>query len=82
MWPCKSVVCRIEIRTVSSSLDRVAARVIVGAAQNKPARPTVLRNARRVGELTAPEYQEINRIDMIVLISRTSLFSFKSSLIL
>lgn len=29
-----------------------AARAIEGAAQNKPACPIVLRNARRVGELT------------------------------
>jgi hypothetical protein len=31
----------------------LAPRAIPGAAQNKPAWPMVLRNARRVGELTA-----------------------------
>jgi len=35
-----------------SSFSAAAERAIGGAAQNKPACPIVLRNARRVGELT------------------------------
>ena len=40
------------------SFRAAAARAIVGAAQNKPACPIVLRNVRRVGELT---YIDISR---------------------
>jgi hypothetical protein len=41
----------MEIVTVSE-LGALTARTIDGAVQKSPARPIVLRNARRLGELT------------------------------
>jgi hypothetical protein len=42
-----------------SSFSAAAERAIGGAAQNRPACPIVLRNARRVGELTRPSLAEL-----------------------
>lgn len=49
----------IEIWT-KLSLGVLAARAMCGVVQNNPARPIVLRKARRVGELTAHSLAEMN----------------------
>jgi hypothetical protein len=49
-----------------SGLSEFAARAIGGAAQNNPARPIVLRNARRVGELTRQSLAEISVRDNFI----------------
>ena len=82
MCPCRSVVWRIEMPTVSSP-NVLAACAIEGAAQNKPACPMVLRNARRVGELTYIEISDLDRINKIFWIKeRQSKLICKSCLIL
>jgi hypothetical protein len=49
----------IEIWT-TLSLAALAARAMCGVAQNNPACPIVLRNTRRVGELTRHSLAEMN----------------------
>src|SRR4029453_6016100 len=51
MWPCRSVVCRIEMQTVSE-LSAAAARVRVGIALSNPARPANFKNFRRLQNLS------------------------------
>src|SRR4029453_11105534 len=50
MWPCKSVVCRIEMQTVSGS-SAAAALASVGKAPSNPARPASFKKSRRVQDL-------------------------------
>src|SRR3989440_8538169 len=50
MWPCKSVVCRIEMQTVSGS-SAAAALASVGKAPSNPVRPASFRKSRRVQDL-------------------------------
>src|SRR5215472_8063028 len=47
MWPCKSVVWRIEMQTVSAS-SAAAALGNVGKAPSNPARPASFKKSRRV----------------------------------
>src|SRR5262249_16166891 len=50
MWPCKSVVCRIDMQTVSGS-SAAAALASVGKAPSNPARPVSFRKSRRVQDV-------------------------------
>jgi hypothetical protein len=51
MWPCKSVVCRIEMQTVSGS-NAATALASVGNALSKPARLAIFKKSRRVQDLS------------------------------
>src|SRR5215475_9267560 len=50
MWPCKSVVCRIEIKT-ASGLSAAVALASVGTVLSNPAWPASFKNSRRVQTL-------------------------------
>src|SRR5215475_14070956 len=50
MWPCKSVVCKIEMQTVSGS-SPAATLASVGKAPSNPARPVSFKKSRRVQDL-------------------------------
>jgi len=51
MWPCKSVVCRIEIQILSESTS-AAAFARVGTALSSPASPTSFKKSRLVQSLS------------------------------